>query len=619
MIRFIVSPPIKDDLDYYRNDEEIVEAVLGGQSVIAIGLRKSGKTSFLYRVMRAAEKVDRAVLYIDLLDFRRSEDRDQLSATTVDSIKCNPEAVVLLDEVDVLGTIAPEILEDLLACCRHHPVVLTCTPIFTHALGRLSPLVQSFVDDLQRHLLGGLKQNEVVALLSQSKRADRPAVAIDEINRIWQSGERLPMMLQARGKELVDQEPIAATLVGAGKRILTGLPEQLRQVLTDVAHGGAADPDSDEVQLLNALGAIAIDDDRRVTIAGPVLNRVLVGAATRPLPVTEVWSHHATILHLSDLHFGEHCIDDEESAARKQLERLRTVLEKEKIDPDFVAITGDISWAGCRREYDIATKFLDLLAEWLARQKGWDNRRTRSRFLIVPGNHDSAWCLTRGLEPEAAGEWACFGAAPFAGFINRWHREPGGPYWDVEAPYQKRCFDEPEIAFILASTASTVTEVNREGRFGEKVIRGVMELLGDAEVKRSALRIGLVHHNLAYDFAGAGVVTDAPQALSGFAGCSPGFDLVLHGHTHQGNVDRVKTPQSLPDFYYSSVGSFGVRADMRPGDDRAGRVPNELSVIRLETCRGQYRFISEFFILLRTPEGRLVWEPISGRRKVQEL
>jgi hypothetical protein len=58
---------------------------------------------------------------------------------------------------------------------------------------------------------------------------------------------------------------------------------------------------------------------------------------------------------------------------------------------------------------------------------------------------------------------------------------------------------------------------------------------------------------------------------------------------------------------------------MRPGDDRAGRVPNELSVIRLETCRGQYRFISEFFILLRTPEGRLVREPISGRRKVQEL
>jgi len=92
----------------------------------------------------------------------------------------------------------------------------------------------------------------------------------------------------------------------------------------------------------------------------------------------------------------------------------------------------------------------------------------------------------------------------------------------------------------------------------------------DADVAQAPFRIGLWHHNLrSYDGIS---IQDADAACQVFKKSSPGIELALHGHVHQGDSDFYHPPKRLPALAYSCVGSFGVRAEDRPGDSLHGRV-----------------------------------------------
>lgn len=70
-----------------------------------------------------------------------------------------------------------------------------------------------------------------------------------------------------------------------------------------------------------------------------------------------------SIVHLSDLHFGE-------AGARGEEELLHAVAS---LEPDLVAISGDLTHAGRAREFAEAARFV---------------RRLPAPWLAVPGNHD---------------------------------------------------------------------------------------------------------------------------------------------------------------------------------------------------------------------------------------
>jgi hypothetical protein len=613
---FIVNPPIKSNRNYYRQDDELITRfVTGRTSLLITGLRRSGKTSFLLKIRRVAEDdFGKQVVYHDLRDFSTGDESAELCARIVESIRSAGDAVVLLDEAEAPGR---EALETILRSCRRHIVALTCSPLFTQDLSRQSVFVQDYLEELQQHILGGLTAPEARALLSLEKRPEAQGVSSEDIEKIVKSGERLPLILQAKGRELVDHVPIAGTLALAAPRILLGLPQRHQRILTTVATGGRADAEDDAVTLLCALGALEVVDEggeARVRAAGPVFSGLIRKAATQiTQPSPEEWSHYATILHLSDLHFGAHCLESPLFGPGQQLERLIYALERDGTIPDFVAITGDISWSARSSEYELAEQFIGLLTDWLGQRRKWSSQEALARTLIIPGNHDTAWCLTRGLKTEEEEIWACHGGSPYASFINRLYQDNHGIYWNLEKPFQKRCFCDPSLAFVLVSTVRDSTERERQGRFGRIVRQGAVAILRQEDVRTASFRIGLFHHNLAHHFEDTGVIRDAPKVLNHLALCEPGLDIALHGHTHhRGNVGTVTPPEDRKPFSYSAVGSFGVGPEHRQGVDAVGRVPNEFAIVDLETSGKRRAFSTRYYTLEIKPTKELEWQARAG-------
>ena len=398
--------------------------------------------------------------------------------------------------------------------------------------------------------------------------------------------------------------------------MLRGLTQEARRALIAAAHEAEVDTGSVDVQLLRDLGVLSASADGAVArIAGRTLTDLIRGASdppnskrtsTRTAELTKSWKRHARILHIADLHFGPHCIEyPDQLAAQRQLGRLKSALERDAVVPDFVVVAGDLSWAGRKREIADAEEFLEGLVEWLTKTAARREREARQSVLIIPGNHDAAWSLTSGLTGKDAKEWTRYGLAPFANMFNRFYR--GRVLWDFDHPCQIRCFDEPSAAFVCMSTCHSITKKDPDGRFGDGLQEQVAEMLARSEFRNARFRLGVFHHNLRPFHGDGRAVQDGEGAILRFARFKPTFDLLLHGHVHQGEVDAFKPRAGLREIAYSAVGSFGVVAQHRPGDDAKGRIANEFAVIDLETSGTARRFSTQFYQLCITPTGDWAW------------
>ena len=101
-------------------------------------------------------------------------------------------------------------------------------------------------------------------------------------------------------------------------------------------------------------------------------------AWTRPLPEPP----DLVLVHISDIHFKSSAgtVQDRNKDLRNELQldlrRQRTHVRKF----DVIIVTGDIAFSGKRPEFEIASKWLDVLREQL------DMRE--ENILVIPGNHD---------------------------------------------------------------------------------------------------------------------------------------------------------------------------------------------------------------------------------------
>jgi len=608
MCAFIVNPPIRDDADYYRRDEGAVAQILGGAGKLVVGLRRSGKTSFLYRVQRAARARGLPCEYFDLADCGEAE---------VDALAASPPDVVLLDEAEVLREWDAALLERLVKALRRaRVVVVTCAPQFILELDAEPDSVQRFVEKLDRHMIGPLSDDEARDLLAQARRPPGP-LSERQVTAGLETNERLAIVVQAIGAQFAGTVDAAVSLGGFGRRILTGLTDAARRLLVDAAYEQPV-PGGREAELLLATGALRRGAAGKPEIASHLLAELVRAASPRTGPVPEQgqapprWERHARIVHLSDLHFGSHAIDP----PKAQAERLIEALEREDRIPDFIVISGDLSWSGHRTELRDAEAFLELLVAWLGRRRGWDDLTCRRRVIVVPGNHEAAWALSRGI-PAASGapteedieHWARYSLGPFANFANRFYR--GTMFWDLDTPCLATTFAEPSIAFVSMSTAHYLTEATRDAKFGKHLLEHVVGLLAREEVQRARFRIGVWHHNLRPFQSQAGAITDVDIAVRGFLKSKPSLDLALHGHVHQGEVEVFLARGVQVLLPYSAVGSFGVVASHRPGDDVRGRVHNEFAVVDLHTSGASRLMQTEFYELKPDPD--LVWRWVRAR------
>ena len=75
------------------------------------------------------------------------------------------------------------------------------------------------------------------------------------------------------------------------------------------------------------------------------------------------------LIHVSDLHFGR-------PAVAERLNALKELLVK--LEPDAVAVSGDLTQRCTNREFEMARDYLDSIGKI-------------APYVVVPGNHDVRW------------------------------------------------------------------------------------------------------------------------------------------------------------------------------------------------------------------------------------
>ncbi|WP_300758311.1 metallophosphoesterase family protein [Janthinobacterium sp.] len=231
-----------------------------------------------------------------------------------------------------------------------------------------------------------------------------------------------------------------------------------------------------------------------------------------------------TIVHLSDLHFGR--VD------AALLAPLRALVER--LEPDVVVVSGDLSQRARSAEFIAARHFLDSLP---------------GPQIVVPGNHDVPLynVFSRFLTP-----------------LRKYRQH-------VTADLSPEYVDE-EIAMLGINTARSLTF--KDGRISHEQIDALRTRLG--QLPEGLTRIIVTHHpfDLPANFNAKDLVDRAPLALAMFAEC--GVDLLLAGHLHASVAGNTAERYKI-DGYAALMVQAGTATSTRGRGES-----NSFNVLRVE-------------------------------------
>jgi len=187
-----------------------------------------------------------------------------------------------------------------------------------------------------------------------------------------------------------------------------------------------------------------------------------------------------TLVHLSDLHFGR--VDEQLIAPL-----ISAVTE---INPDLVAVSGDLTQRARSQQFREARAFLDALPQ---------------PQIVVPGNHD----------------------VPLHNVFTRF-MQPLDKYKRYITDNLRPVYLDDEIVVVGVNTARSLTI--KGGRINENQVAHIREMLcasGDKLVKTV-----VTHHpfDLPEGYKDRDLVGRSQMAMTGLADC--GADLFLAGHLH---------------------------------------------------------------------------------------
>jgi 3',5'-cyclic AMP phosphodiesterase CpdA len=191
-----------------------------------------------------------------------------------------------------------------------------------------------------------------------------------------------------------------------------------------------------------------------------------------------------TLVHLSDLHFG---------TVRQEIV-LPMLSLLDRIQPDLIAVSGDLTQRARKEQFAAAREFLDAM---------------RFPKIVVPGNHDIPL-------------YNLF--ARFALKLTRYRRYIS----DELEPF----YNDPEIAVLGINTARSATF--KGGRVNSQQVARMQERLGSIN---GVTKIVVTHHpfDLPEAFPDRALVGRARRAMQQLAGS--GIDLFLAGHLHIGSSE----------------------------------------------------------------------------------
>ncbi len=284
-----------------------------------------------------------------------------------------------------------------------------------------------------------------------------------------------------------------------------------------------------------------------------------------------------TVLHLSDTQYGrEHLFGgngltsadrSHDTLFNRLHDDLSALADAHGLRPDLMIVTGDLAEWGLRSEFGQVSEFLAALCEAV--------EIPRRHVAIVPGNHDinRRACAAYFLECESEEETPAPPYWPkwrqFVSMLQEFYADTGVTFTPDE-PWT--LFEMPELSVVVAGLNSTMAESHRDddhyGWIGEHQLRWFAGRLARYRA-RGWLRLAAVHHN-----AVRGAVLDDENLrdaddLDQLIGTRGLANLLLHGHTHDGRLQRL--PSGLPVL---STGSAAVKAEARPAE-----VPNQYQLI----------------------------------------
>jgi predicted phosphodiesterase len=171
------------------------------------------------------------------------------------------------------------------------------------------------------------------------------------------------------------------------------LSEEEKRTLMNVAAAGSvgeSDIDPDTRDVLLYMGLLRVEQQggaHHLTAPVQLLNRHLAPAKKTPVHLTKSTSSKPTQtvswLHVSDFHFKEHMEPDRRRVLNEMLDDVKAL--RREWTPDFILVTGDLTYSGRPVEFDMAWRHLNSLAT--AAEVNVE------RIFVVPGNHD----VDRGL------------------------------------------------------------------------------------------------------------------------------------------------------------------------------------------------------------------------------
>jgi 3',5'-cyclic AMP phosphodiesterase CpdA len=239
-----------------------------------------------------------------------------------------------------------------------------------------------------------------------------------------------------------------------------------------------------------------------------------------------------TVLHVSDLHFGR-------PASSERLDSLRELIAE--IDPDAVAISGDLTQRCTKKEFQQAREYLDKIGKV-------------APYVVVPGNHDIRWlgAVTRNMGGLFREQAHNFKYSRYTRYIS----EDLSPSLEV-----------PGAVIAGLNTAHGITRGSLTRRFRDlgvigHVKRRDIEIVREAFSRASpdAARIVMIHHNpIRGELTGRHGLANTEQALHAFADL--GTELVLCGHDHLQALHNVE--RGVHGLIISTAGTISNR--IRPG------------------------------------------------------
>lgn len=250
-----------------------------------------------------------------------------------------------------------------------------------------------------------------------------------------------------------------------------------------------------------------------------------------------------TWLHISDLHFHPKKGFNSDIVLKSLLEDITKRIQEDKLQPDFIILSGDIAFSSSPDEYLLAGQFLDKLLDI--------TRLDKDRIFLVPGNHDvdrmkiskTASLIANGLNNRDAVNEVLDEDSGRTTLFQRFHNYEnfikeymdGRLIFDCNNYYFVRVISTNGTRIAILGLNSAWLSASDKDKdkllIGERQVRTALNDANDADI-----RLAVMHHP--FDWLKDFDRKDVDPLL-----CNS-CNFILHGHLHQSQWGQISTPDT---------------------------------------------------------------------------